>query len=167
MPKKKEKVMVIPTICAYHDEKDENLIIQAPLPGQRTLTVPRIQDKKNLLISSSGGSSKLQKSQSGLGSGSLSTQSSFSKILCGPDSSSVTVRPVAGRTPSHIRVKEATEAVILGRRKLSTFTLPINRQDSETLGLRSKAFQIDSIDFQTYPCSHIHTSISRIICGGL
>jgi len=25
MPKKKEKVIVIPTVCAYHDEKDENL----------------------------------------------------------------------------------------------------------------------------------------------
>lgn len=33
MPKKKEKVIVIPTVCAYHDEKDENLIIEVALPG--------------------------------------------------------------------------------------------------------------------------------------
>jgi len=33
MPKKKEKVMVIPTVCAYHDEKDENLVIEVELPG--------------------------------------------------------------------------------------------------------------------------------------
>ncbi len=33
MPKKKEKTMVIPTVCAYHDEKDENLIIEVELPG--------------------------------------------------------------------------------------------------------------------------------------
>jgi HSP20 family molecular chaperone IbpA len=33
MPKKKEKTVVIPTVCAYHDEKDENLIIEVELPG--------------------------------------------------------------------------------------------------------------------------------------
>ena len=33
MVKKKEKVMVPPTVCAYHDEKDENLIIEVELPG--------------------------------------------------------------------------------------------------------------------------------------
>ena len=35
MPKKKEKVMFVPTVCAYHDEKDENLIIEVELPGVR------------------------------------------------------------------------------------------------------------------------------------
>lgn len=33
MAKKKEKTMVSPTVCAYHDEKDENLIIEVELPG--------------------------------------------------------------------------------------------------------------------------------------
>lgn len=33
MPKKKEKAMFIPTVSAYHDEKDENLIIEVGLPG--------------------------------------------------------------------------------------------------------------------------------------
>jgi len=33
MPKKKEKVVVSPAVCAYHDEKDENLIIEVELPG--------------------------------------------------------------------------------------------------------------------------------------
>jgi len=33
MPKKKEKMMVVPTVCVYHDEKDENLIVEVELPG--------------------------------------------------------------------------------------------------------------------------------------
>jgi len=33
MPKKKEKVVVPPAVSAYHDEKDENLIIEVELPG--------------------------------------------------------------------------------------------------------------------------------------
>jgi HSP20 family protein len=33
MPKKKDKVVVPPTVCVYHDEKDENLIIEVELPG--------------------------------------------------------------------------------------------------------------------------------------
>jgi HSP20 family molecular chaperone IbpA len=33
MAKKKEKALVIPTVCPYHDEKDENLIIEVELPG--------------------------------------------------------------------------------------------------------------------------------------
>lgn len=33
MAKKKEKMMVSATVCAYHDEKDENLIIEVELPG--------------------------------------------------------------------------------------------------------------------------------------
>jgi len=33
MPKKKEKAILSPTICAYHDEKDENLTIEVELPG--------------------------------------------------------------------------------------------------------------------------------------
>jgi len=35
MAKKKEKAMASPTVCAYHDEKDENLIIEVELPGVR------------------------------------------------------------------------------------------------------------------------------------
>jgi len=33
MPKKKEKTLIVPTVYAYHDEKDENLIIEVELPG--------------------------------------------------------------------------------------------------------------------------------------
>lgn len=33
MAKKKDKTLVSPTVCAYHDEKDENLIVEVELPG--------------------------------------------------------------------------------------------------------------------------------------
>ncbi len=33
MPRKKEKAMFSPIVCAYHDGKDENLIVQVELPG--------------------------------------------------------------------------------------------------------------------------------------
>jgi HSP20 family molecular chaperone IbpA len=33
MAKRKEKTLVIPTVCPYHDDKDENLIIEVELPG--------------------------------------------------------------------------------------------------------------------------------------
>ncbi len=33
MAKKKDKTLVPPTVCAYHDEKDENLIVEVELPG--------------------------------------------------------------------------------------------------------------------------------------
>lgn len=39
MPKKKEKTMVIPAVSSYHDEKDENLIIEVELPGVKKKNV--------------------------------------------------------------------------------------------------------------------------------
>jgi HSP20 family protein len=39
MAKKKDKTVVIPTLCAYHDEKDENLIIEVELPGVKKTDV--------------------------------------------------------------------------------------------------------------------------------
>lgn len=33
MAKKKDKTLIAPTVCAYHDEKDENLIVEVELPG--------------------------------------------------------------------------------------------------------------------------------------
>src|SRR5262249_41477275 len=56
----------------------------------------------------------LQKSQSGCGVGSRKAPSSCSRSSAGPDSSSVTARPVAGRTPSQRRVSAPTDAARVG-----------------------------------------------------
>ncbi len=33
MAKKKDKTLVSPVVCGYHDEKDENLVVEVELPG--------------------------------------------------------------------------------------------------------------------------------------
>jgi len=51
MPKKKEKVMVVPTLCAYHDEKDENLIIEVELPGVKKKDVKLEMTEEGFCVS--------------------------------------------------------------------------------------------------------------------
>ena len=41
MATKKDKTLVSPVVCGYHDEKDENLVVEVELPGVK---------KKNLKL---------------------------------------------------------------------------------------------------------------------
>jgi HSP20 family molecular chaperone IbpA len=50
MPEKKEKNIVVPTVCAYHGEKDENLIIEVELPGTKKKDVKLSMTKEGFCV---------------------------------------------------------------------------------------------------------------------